>query len=195
MEFKLKDMSYGLLLSHTFPGILLELEILVAFELFTPLNILGRIFNIENNITNLISLLIVAFVSATIFGFILDGIHHCLFRKLEGSDCKIYEVITKTEQMQIYKHFVEDDLWYPYEAYANIAIAMSPGILLLPYGLYKLSISTWFNIALCIVYVVVFCIVIYEARSTLKLCGQVEDALYKNFLGAKNNSIKDNKNC
>jgi hypothetical protein len=195
MEFKLKDMSYGLLLSHTFPGILLALEILVAFELFTPLNIFSRIFSIEANITNLVTILIFAFVSATIFGFILDGIHHFLFRKLEGDDCKIYEVITKMEQMQIYKHFVEYDLWYPYEAYANIGIAMSPGLLLLPYGLYSLSVSTWFIVALSLVYVIIFGIVLYEAYSTLKLCGKVEDALYNNFLYEKNNSTKNEKNC
>lgn len=193
MELKLKDMSYGLLLSHTFPGIFFGLEILTAFALFTPINLFKFIFSIENSLINLLSVLIIVFVSATLLGFILDGIHHCLFRKWEltGSDedYKIYRVISNMEQMQMYKHFAEDDFWYPYEAFANISIAMIPGILLLPYGLYRIGIDLWFNITICVIYMIIFIIVLYEAKSTLDMFIKVEDALAQNF---KERRVKTN---
>ncbi len=43
-ELKVKDMTYGLLLSHTFPGLLFGLEILLSFELVTNVHILTSLF-------------------------------------------------------------------------------------------------------------------------------------------------------
>jgi len=189
VEYKIKDMSYGLLLSHTFPGLLFGLEILLAFALFTKINIVNLLFSIENNTSNLIAIFIAVFVSATLLGFILDGIHHFIFEdvyekivlKDNPYNLKLFQVIKNAEQMHIYKHFLEDDLWYPYEAYANIGIAMLPGLILLPYWLYKLQIAAWFNAIVTVIYWAVFIIMIYEAKSTLQLFNEAEEKLIENF--------------
>jgi hypothetical protein len=189
VEYRIKDMSYGLLLSHTFPGLLFGLEILLAFELFTKINIINLLFLIENNASNLIAIFIAVFVSATLLGFILDGIHHFIFEdvyekivlKKNPYNLKLFQLIKNAEQMHIYKHFLEDDLWYPYEAYANIGIAMLPGLILLPYWLNKLQIATWFNAIVTVFYWSVFIIMIYEAKSTLQLFNEAEEKLIENF--------------
>lgn len=172
MELKVKDMSYGLLLSHTFPGLLFGLEILLAFELFTKLNIVGALLSIERSAANLISIFIISFVFSTLLGYILDGIHHYIFEDIRNipyhSSPGFYKACNSVEKMQIYKHFLEDDLWYPYEAYANIGIAMLPGVILLPYWLNQLGVTTWFMVILSLLYIVVLIIMFCEAENTLK---------------------------
>lgn len=188
MEFRIRDMSYGLLLSHTFPGLLSGLQIMLAFALFTKINVVTLLLSIEYNAANLISIFILIFVSATLLGFILDGIHHFIFEDLWEKitkksvyNLKLFEVIRDTEQMQIYKHFLEDAFWYPYEAYANICLAMFPGLFLLPFWLCKLQIATWFNAIVTVIYWLIFFIMGYEAKSTLQLFCENEKELIKNF--------------
>lgn len=197
MEFKIKDMSYGLLLSHTFPGLLLGSQIILAFALFTKINVIALSFSIEYKAANLIFIFILVFVSATLLGFILDGIHHFIFEDLYEKitknsvyNLKLFQVIRDMEQMQIYKHFLEDAFWYPYEAYANVGLAMLPGLILLPYWLYKLQIATWFNTILTVIYWFIFLIMLYEAKSTLRLFYEAEKELIENF--EKRYAISDN---
>jgi hypothetical protein len=89
--------------------------------------------------------------------------------------------------MHIYKHFLEHDFWYPYEAYANIAIAMLPGIVLLPFWLSDLNVSLWAIITLVIVSILVFCAMYYEAKTTHEFFKNAEKKIIQNF----NNSNKN----
>jgi hypothetical protein len=73
MEFNIKGMSYSLLLSHTFPGLLFGLQILLAFALYTKFNVITFLSSQENNAINLVSFLTVTFVFSTLLGFIVDG--------------------------------------------------------------------------------------------------------------------------
>ncbi len=191
MEFKIKGMSYSLLLSHTFPGLLFGLQILLAFALFTKFNIIIFLYSQGTNAINLVSFLIVTFVFSTLLGFIVDGIHHFFFEDLpdiiskerESSCCnmKLFQFITTTQQAQIYRVFLLDDFWYPYEAYANVGISMIPGLILLPVWLSYLQISLWFNITITVVYLLIFIIMIYEAKNTLQVFREAESKLIENF--------------
>lgn len=70
MELKLKDMSYGLLLSHTFPGLLFGLEIALAFHLFTNFSIYKFLFSLQKfDFAVLTTVLIGVFVTATLLEF------------------------------------------------------------------------------------------------------------------------------
>jgi len=77
--------------------------------------------------------------------------------------------------MDVYKHFIEDDFWYPYEAYANISIAMFFWLILL--GCEKLpctpSIRFWLGAR------IIFCITLaalsYEAWETYNQCDDEEE--------------------
>ena len=190
MEFKIKGMSYSLLLSHTFPGLLFGLQILLAFALFTKFNVITFLSLQETNAINLVSFLTVTFVFSTLLGFIVDGVHHFIFEDFfdkilkRGNSCcnmKLFQFIKTTQQAQIYRVFLLDDYWYPYEAYANIGISMMPGLILLPYLLYHLQITTWFNITMTFVYWLTFFIMSYEAIITLQLFREAEDKLIENF--------------
>ena len=168
--------------SHTFPGILLEFEIFLAFQLFSPANIIHKVFDFaQANISNLVSSIALFFVFATILGFMLDGIHHYIFRKKEDDTNKIYEYINSLERMQIARSLLDDDLWYPYEAFANIWIAMMPGLILLPYWMLSLHFHLAFVISIMAVYVVVFEIMRREAITTLDTYKEVEVDLIKAF--------------
>ena len=92
--------------------------------------------------------------------------------------------------MQIYIHFIDDDLWYPYEAYANIGIAMIPGFFL--FGTWLIWYLTpkphcLFTIIMLIVYAGLTYATLYEAEETKRQLNQAEDSLEENF---KNTSDK-----
>ncbi len=84
MEIKMPELEYGHIISHTFPGILLTFEIGLAFSLFTKINIFNTICSIDYKAINILFLFIIIFVCSTIFGIILDCIHHFLFSHWEA---------------------------------------------------------------------------------------------------------------
>ena len=188
MDFKLRDM-YSYLLSHTFPGLFLGLEILLALQWFAHFDVLLLMqteLSKPQNTGSIIAVVIVGYAFSTLLGFVLDGIHHFVYEDFlrEEKDDNIFYAVNNVEKMQIYQHFVEDDYWYPYEAYANISVAMVPGIFLLPYKLYNLHVDTWFLLTMVISYIFVFYVMTYEAHCTYKRCiereKQIIDSLSDN---------------
>ena len=187
MDFRIKGMSYGLLLSHTLPGLLFGLEMLLVFQLFTKFRIIDFLYSIENNTGNLIIGLVVVFVLATLLGFMVDGIHHLLeefiwkrIKKTNFDEADLYRVIKTNTQIQIYKQVLED-IWFPYEAYANLGLAMLPGIILLPIWLYRLNVHCLFNFALTIIYIFIFWAMCHEACSTARFYKEAEHGIIENF--------------
>jgi len=120
-------------------------------------------------------------------GIILDGVHHFIFEKWEAKNktmqelFEIYEYISSIDQLQIIKQTIDKDYWYYYECYANIAIAMIPGILLFPIWFYRLGISLFFNICFLLVYLFIIGISIQQSLSTLDMVHALEEAFLKNF--------------
>jgi hypothetical protein len=98
VDIKIPELEYGYLISHTFPGLFLAFEIILAFSLFSPINIFNIIYSIDYKIINVIVLLIILYVFSTMFGIILDGVHHFIFRKWEERD------INLEEQFEIYEY-------------------------------------------------------------------------------------------
>jgi len=43
MDIKVKDLSYGTLISHTFPGYLFGFQIAIPFKLFGPTDIINNL--------------------------------------------------------------------------------------------------------------------------------------------------------
>jgi len=178
----IKNISYSTVLSHAFPGILLELQIFLAVGLFSPVDILAKISSfVQANVSNLLSCAILFFVLATILGFILDGIHHYIFRKQEEKVYGIYRYMTSLERLEIVRSLLDDDLWYPYEAYANIWIAMMPGVVLLPYWMLIHNFGLALVVVIMAIYLIVFAIMRHEAVSTLEEYKEVENELIKAF--------------
>ena len=61
MEVRVKGLSYGLLLSHIFPGLFLEVEILVTFQFFTRICIFDCLwFLTQNGISSLLIVFLIA---------------------------------------------------------------------------------------------------------------------------------------
>jgi hypothetical protein len=181
MKFELSDM-YKYLLSHTFPGLLLGIEILIMLQWFADYKITELIEHIlSSRAGNIVIFAVVAYALSTSLGFIIDAIHHFLYEDLpemigkkkdddENDEANKFDAIINSDIMKMYVHFVDDDLYYPYEAWANLSIVMFPGIFLLCYWLLsiiKLKVISWGFLLPSITYIVIFIIVIYEAKHTL----------------------------
>lgn len=215
MKFDLKDM-YKFLLSHTFPGLLLGIQVILSLLLFTDLTILSYLQKAWNSSTLL--LVILGYAFSTLLGFIVDGIHHLFledsmgftnfmklrvdaetpsFKEESAYARKKFEAIADSDSMEVYKHFLDDDLWYPYEAYANIGIAMMPGLFLLIYlfvrGLFiryypwnfELACSPLVLLVYIIIYSFILWVMLYEAKHTLLVHAKDEEQFY-NVFSARN---------
>jgi hypothetical protein len=185
MKFDLKDM-YKYLLSHTLPGLLLGIEILLAFYWFTDLPVEALVKSACNANPSLI--IILGYALSTLLGFLVDGVHHFWFedckltrssKYLIVSDDKAYSIskyknISDEFKLNAYCHFIEDDLYYPYEAFANISVVMFFGLILLILLVsigkscnILISNSTFYTlIVIIIIYTILLAITIYEAYET-----------------------------
>jgi hypothetical protein len=94
---------------------------------------------------------------------------------------EIYEYISTIDQLQIIKQTIDKDYWYYYECYANIAIAMIPGILLFPIWFYRLGIGVLFTICFLLIYLFIIGVNIQQSLSTLDMVHALEEAFLKNF--------------
>lgn len=172
MKFELKDM-YSFLLSHTFPGLLVLIEILLALHWFARLDVLPFLQKIWSTAQagNIIILLILAYAFSTLLGIILDGVHHFFLEdiwdiKQKEKDEK-FKAFSDNLRMDVYKHFLDDDLWYYYEAYANISFAMIPGGILFYYWLSCVKhFQGWYFWISILLYVFVIAITFAEAIFT-----------------------------
>jgi hypothetical protein len=194
MKFELGDM-YKYLLSHTFPGLLVLMEILLALEWFASKDVWVSLSK-----WNVWVLIIIAYAFSTLLGIIVDGIHHLLFEDMElvkskGLKFKMrdvktenlkekFEAISDKDKMEIYQSLIMEDYWYPYEAYSNISIAMIPGLILLIYWfIWRLAIDTycgWCGLVISIlVYTFVFIAMFVESRYTYKIIKDGEKHLLK----------------
>ena len=181
---EIKDVSYSTVLSHVFPGVVLELQILLAFSLFSPIPMLSKLAAfVQANVSSLLSFGILFFVLATILGFVLDGMHHFFLRNLEQDIFGVYKYLNSLERLEIARSELDEDLWYPYEAYANIAIAMIPGLGLLPYWMQIHHFNIVFIVVTMVIYTAVCAIMWHEAIVTLKLYKEVEKEVIKAFQG------------
>jgi hypothetical protein len=136
MRFELKDM-YSFLISHTFPGLLILVELLFFYQWFINPNFWNFIQeNWPTETSTVIVILILGYAFSTLIGIVLDSVHHFIedIFNHKNKDDK-FEAIKDSFSMDVYKHFLEEDLWYPYEAYANVGVAMVPGLFLLYYWL------------------------------------------------------------
>jgi hypothetical protein len=170
MKFELKDM-YGYLLSHTFPGLLFLIEILLVLQWWAKLHVLEFAQKIWSTAAgNIVIVLILAYAFSTLLGVVIDGIHHFLFEDIwdirQREEEEKFPAISDSLKLDIYKHFLEDDLWYPYECYANIMIVMIPGFFLLKHWLsWILHVE---NLWPLIIYAVIWGIMLGEAICTYR---------------------------
>lgn len=184
MEINTKDIRFGHLISHTFPGFILTLEIIIGLDLLSSISIIWKIIEIIKVTSNLIAFLGIFYVIATILGLIIDAIQHFIVDSmqtifhLEGRIYDFYlahKKIKTSEQLNIYDYFCIDNLWFYYECYANTAISLLPGIFILPTIFHKLGITgvwVWLSViisTLCII------ILIAEAVVTYKQSNQIEN--------------------
>lgn len=176
MGFNFKEM-YSYLLSHTFPGLLFLVEILLFLK-FTVYSNISTLFLSDKLI---VILILAGYAFSTLLGTMLDAMQHCFFDiidpdiKKEHIKEKYLAIKNGDKDMGVYKHFIEDDLWYPYEAYANISVAMFLGLILLVCVIIPipLTLKFWFGIG--ITFSFLLAALSYEAWYTYKYCGVEEE--------------------
>jgi hypothetical protein len=169
VKFELKDM-YSFLISHTFPGLLVLVEILLFYQWCVNPSFWD--FVQQNPPTEagvIILLLILVYALSTLLGIILDGVHHFIledFLRKKTIDNK-FTAIKDDLSMAVYRHFLEDDLWYPYESYANVSLAMVPGVGLFWHWLSSiLHLAGWHFWLPLLLYVAVLVMTLCEAIYT-----------------------------
>jgi len=151
MEFSLKELKFGYIISHTFPGLILAIELLFLVDMSTERGIWYSILQEIKNFSNLVGIIGVFAVFATMLGLIIDAFQHLAFESIHWIYClarrgkyeiyAVHEVIKKEEHLKIYNYLVVDALWYYYEGYCNTAISLIPGIYIIPSVLQRLGIS------------------------------------------------------
>lgn len=200
MKLDLKDM-YKFLLSHTFPGLLFGVEILLFLYWFTNLPVSDYL--IKGWKSNPVLLTILGYAFSTILGSVIDGIHHLFYEdspsfksfiklkpdkddqhfKRETDDAENkFKAVSDEHRLNTYLHFLEDDLYYPYEAWANISVVMVPGFFLLLGLLLRGSLSllkvwswninfylsyVWLLVVFLLLYCFIFFTMVFEAKYTL----------------------------
>jgi hypothetical protein len=195
MEFKFKDISYSILLSHIFPGLFLELETIALFQIYTSIKIYSKILeHIKASTSESIGVFLILFAFAALLGFVLDGAKHMIYqdigeiiKKLTKSKSdkatyakEAYDVIHNNEQKEIYIHFIENDLYYPYEAYGNIGLAMIPGVFIL-FDKLIIKGGSFIDWVIVVSYIIVTITMLIEAWYTSYQCVEAEGKLLKNF--------------
>ena len=79
MELKIRDL-YSYMLSHTGPGFLLGVEILIYLQLFANIDVSGFISRIWlGNTGGILVFAAIVYIVSTILGIIIDGFHHFFF--------------------------------------------------------------------------------------------------------------------
>ncbi len=184
MKFELKDM-YNYLISHTFPGAILGVEILLALQWFFNFDVLSltkKIFSYSAG--GILFFIIGTYAVSTLLGLIIDAIHHFCYEdfpipqklnklmhinKPEAPKYNRFDGIVDDMSMEAYKHFISEEYYYPYEAFANISVVMFFGIYLLEFWLLCILNYKWkscnFLLPL-ILYLAIVVIMICEARVT-----------------------------
>ena len=159
MNFDFKEM-YRYLLSHTLPGLIFGIEVILTLYWFSDLPVKSVIkawFTLHPSI-----IILIGYAVSTLLGFIVDGIHHFVFEDLleiriiiyikhlwnksrlrkyarwfyplqftSKESEKKFKAFCNENKMEIYSHYIEEDYYYPYETYANISIVVGLGVLLL----------------------------------------------------------------
>lgn len=175
--------SYSYLISHTFPGLLAGVEVVLFFKLFTPIDVFEILYNICKT-GNLIVLLLL-FVLSTVMGLIVDAIHHRLFRKSEEklkSD-ELYKYIKNTDHLNIFTK-IDNDYWYYYETCANIMLSLLPGVIFIPILLSRYGVSHLVILIFIAFYAYILWILYDEAKYTLEdILGVIENNFLENLKG------------
>lgn len=189
MEINSKDIRFGNIISHTFPGIILMMEVIIGFDLLTDKRICYTLFNEMKNVPNLIALLIVYTVIATMFGLIIDATQHFFTDIIQsiihkGKNYKFFiahKKIKNIEQLNIYDYFCIDNLWYYYECYANTALALIPGIFVAPKVISIMGINKPWNWLASVSILIFIIILTVEACITYLQSAQVEKEISRNM--------------
>lgn len=159
MGWNAPKISFGQIISHIFPGVILGIELVILIDLwYQPVPILGNLFKLGWNSQALV-LIILIFVG-TILGIIIDALHHFLFTDFHWklifqkgwrkNPTGEYE-ISNLEQLEIYKNMIDEGLLYYYEGYYNIAFALLPSLIIVPLVLYRLGVRNFWIIALTLI--------------------------------------------
>ncbi len=213
MKFELKAM-YSYLMSHTFPGALFGIEIIFSLKWFCNCNLFPSIQTIiSNNTGGVLIFIILAYAVSTLLGIVVDAIHHFFYEDafselLKKLFCKgkaedqtpgynRFTAIKDNMSMEAYKHFIDEEYYYPYEAYANISVVMFFGIFLFAYWLLTVLRYEWNSLNFTVpfaIYFIILIIMIWEARSTSNEMDEEEEDFVKAFSNrqSENGKIKSN---
>jgi hypothetical protein len=157
-------LSFGKVISHVFPGFLFLIENVILFYLYKYGAIeqfFNTIFGLDWNSQAILFLLLI-FIG-TIFGTIIDAIQHFFFEEIlslfhkekkggaKREFCELFS-LANSEEADIYKHWVDEEFQYYYEAYINFFIALLPLFLIF----YKTQAPLWFSVVLVFIIIVLF---------------------------------------
>ncbi|MBI4800077.1 MAG: hypothetical protein HY794_15380 [Desulfarculus sp.] len=140
MNVNEKGLKYGYLVSHTFPGLLIVFEAIVILDYFSTKSSINCIVEYSKTVSGFTALVIVAFALSTTAGIIIDAFQHYIVEIYESVKMRqgkiqkyafVHSMIKTEEQLKIYAWLIDDNEWYYYESYINIAICMIPGLFVL----------------------------------------------------------------
>jgi hypothetical protein len=154
---------FEVLLSHTFPGFFVALSVFMLLDVLSPLDLTSWAFG---TVASFLSAMGFIILSGTIFGVIVDGVHHWIIEDHIFKKCLEYDKLEKEREnlypSRVIKHlyyftrigeeaftYLTDNYYRYSEFYANIFISLIPFSIISPlYFCYILKISYLWSIIL-----------------------------------------------
>ena len=186
MDPQKSGIKYETIISHTFPGIIIVTELILLLDIISPLSLIEKIFAYTKTFLNFTLLIILLFVASTISGIIIDAIQHLYFSKFvdnknaetaEHACC--YAHIKTNEQLSIYRYIIDENEWYYYECYINIAISLIPSFFVLPCCLLKIGTPIIYIIFAELLLAAIFLLLFYSSHSTYKIINELHSKFIK----------------
>ena len=191
MQIDTKYIRFGYVISHTFPGFILSIELMIGIDMLTNKRICFLIFQ-QMDFLSIVGILGIFAIGATIFGLIIDAIQHFIFENLidkiitrKGEQIYeamyVHKVIKTMEHFLIYQHLIEDAFWYYYEAYANIAISLILGFFVIAPALKKLGVGFYWAEIIRFSIIPVIILLFLEAITTYQQAKTIEKEFADNI--------------
>ncbi len=134
IEFKGLGVSFNLLLSHVFPGLITLVNVFIFIGIVYKPSILDNLFKTDFTAQQLILLLFIIFLFSILSGVIVDLITFIVFGKISkryldkylshiDKNINIFSLIKTSDDLDIYKYFFEKNVLF-IDAYSNIGTSL-----------------------------------------------------------------------
>lgn len=162
ISVQLPNFEYSHLLAHTFPGFLLAISLFMALDVLSPFNLSFQV----NTLSGLATLISFIIIIGTIFGVIIDGVHHIFIVPFYFNFCEINNLricknngipncgninislfpffSTFKDKAIETKSYLDKEYYFYSEFFANSSLSLLISSIIMTYYLFYIFMVPWF---------------------------------------------------